>query len=443
MKILYLCPDLGIPVLGRKGASVHVRELCGAFHRAGHRVVLAAQMLNKSPWEKPAVLDVPIVQVRPSPGAGGAVLAFKEFNELLGVDNSLPGELRRILYNKELEGELLRRFENDPPDFIYERASLYATAGVSLARTLDVPLILELNAPLAVEQAAYRATGFGELAAQAERWTLSHADAVVVVSSELAKHARSLGVKPGKLHVIPNGVNPELFYPAGAERGLQAASDTTIRKKSELADTSQGVNRSGLKPALRGAGHGSPVLGFVGGLRPWHGVEILPDLLARLKKRHPGVRLVIAGDGQLRSALEREFARRGLRGNVTITGLLPHEAVPEVIRQFDVALAPYPAHKHDFYFSPLKLFEYMACGVPVVAAKLGQIAEVVRHGTTGLLYPPGNLAALTTNCERLLNDAKLRAKLGSAAAKLVLGRFTWEKNAGRVVALARKLAAVH
>src|SRR5438034_34415 len=109
MKILYLCADAGIPVLGRKGASVHVRELIGAFARAGHRVTHAA---------------------------------------------------------------------------------------------------------LAVEQATYRATGFGALAAQAERWTLTHADAVIVVSRELGEHVKSLGVPARIIHVMPNGVNPEIFYPA-------------------------------------------------------------------------------------------------------------------------------------------------------------------------------------------------------------------------------------
>ena len=180
MKILYLCPDLGIPVLGRKGASVHVRELVAAFGRAGHDVVLAAQMLNKSPWEKPAEVTANLLQVRPAASATASVQALNEFNATLGIENSLPGELRRILYNRELETELTRRFENDPPNFIYERASLYATAGAGLAKKFNVPLILELNAPLAVEQAAYRATGFGELAAHAERWTLTHADAVCV-----------------------------------------------------------------------------------------------------------------------------------------------------------------------------------------------------------------------------------------------------------------------
>jgi glycosyltransferase involved in cell wall biosynthesis len=182
-------------------------------------------------------------------------------------------------------------------------------------------------------------------------------------------------------------------------------------------------------------------LGFVGGLRPWHGVEVLPELLARLRKHRRDVRLIIAGDGQLKEELQRDFARRGLAKNVLFTGPLMHEEIPAVVRQFDVALAPYPKHDHDFYFSPLKLFEYMACGVPVVAAKLGQIAEIVRHGQTGLLYPAGNLNALAARCEQLLADEALRHELGTTAAKLVRRRFTWDGNAARVVKLARKLKA--
>ena len=423
MKILYLCPDLGIPVLGRKGASVHVRELCGAFGRAGHQVVLAAQTLNKSPWEEPAETNAMVVPVRPSTSTTTAAQALKEFSTTLQLENALPGELRRILYNRDLKAELLRRFESEPPDFIYERASLYATAGASLAKELGVPLILELNAPLAVEQAAYRTTGLGVLAAQAERWTLTHADAVVVVSSELGKHVKSLGVRPGKIHVMPNGVNPALFHPGSGRVGRPLPA---IEMKAD---------------AHAGPGLARPTLGFVGGLRPWHGVEILPELLARLQTRHPGTRLIIAGDGQLRVDLERAFARRGLKKLVTITGLLLHEDVPDIVRTFDVALAPYPKHDHDFYFSPLKVFEYMACGIPVVGAKLGQIAEMVHHGKTGWLYPPGNLNALTASCERLLSDEALRHKLGRAAAKLVHSKFTWDGNATRVVALAKRLRA--
>lgn len=411
MKILYLCPDLGIPVLGHKGASVHVRELTSALSQAGHEVILAAQMLNKSPWEKAAELKVPVIQVRPSSATSSAVAAFKKFNEELAAENSFPGELRRILYNQDLVEDLRRRFENSPPDFIYERASLYATAGVSLSRLLNIPLIIELNAPLALEQLAYRTTGFGELASHAERWTLSQADAVLVVSSELKRHALELGIKPQKIHVVPNGVNPTLFRPAKA--------DPILRERLQL--------------------NGGPVLGFVGGLRPWHGVEVLPRLMERLSRRHQKLRMVLVGDGQLRSSLVENFKSLKLADRVTFTGALAHEEIPGLIRQFDVALAPYPKLDHHFYFSPLKLYEYMACGVPVAAAKVGQIAEVISHGRTGLLHTPGDLSALASDCERLLSNPKLRANLGRAAAAKIAREFTWRRNAERIGALARKL----
>jgi glycosyltransferase involved in cell wall biosynthesis len=411
MKILYLCPDLGIPVLGHKGASVHVRELTAALSQAGHDLILAAQMLNKSPWEKPAELKVPVIQVRPTGATSSAVAAFKSFNEGLAAENSFPGELRRILYNQDLFEDLRRRFENSPPDFIYERASLYATAGVSLARLFNVPLIIELNAPLAVEQTAYRATGFGQLAAHAEHRTLNQADAVLVVSSELKKHVLRLGIKPEKIHIVPNGVNPALFRPAKA--------DANLRKRLQR--------------------NGGPVLGFVGGLRPWHGVEILPQLMKRLSRLHDSLRMIVVGEGQLRASLIEKFESLKLADRVTFTGALAHDEIPGVIRQFDVALAPYPKLDHNFYFSPLKLYEYMACGVPVAAAKVGQIAEVVSHGKTGLLHEPGNLDALARDCERLLSNRSFRATLGRAAAAKVAREFTWARNAERIGQLAKRL----
>jgi glycosyltransferase involved in cell wall biosynthesis len=413
LKILYICSDLGIPVLGRKGASVHVRELVGAFGRAGHSVVLAAPLLNKSPWEEPAELEAQLLHAPPAPDVVSAFYGLRAFNETLGIEDSLPGELRRILYNQDLRLRLERRFENHRPDFVYERASLYATAGVSLARELERPLVVELNAPLALEQKTYRDTGFGKLAAKAERWTLTRADAVLAVSASVRDYAVSLGANPDRVHVVPNGVNVDLFGPD--------AHDQEVTTRWDLGD--------------------GPVLGFVGGLRPWHGVEVLPALLGRLVGRYPGLRLVIVGDGQLRPELERDLEERGLAHSAVFTGSLLHEEVAALIHRFDVALAPYPRPAHDFYFSPLKLFEYMACGAPVVAASLGQIAEVVRHGVTGLLYPPGELDALVATCERLLEDPDLRRRIGRAAAKEIHGRYTWDHNAARVIDLARSLIA--
>ena len=112
---------------------------------------------------------------------------LKAFNETLGIEDSLPEELRRILYDQNLAAQLKRRFENHAPDFIYERASLYSDrSALLLARELERPLIVELNSPLSVEQATYRATGLGDLATRAERWVLARADAVLAVSTSTA-----------------------------------------------------------------------------------------------------------------------------------------------------------------------------------------------------------------------------------------------------------------
>jgi glycosyltransferase involved in cell wall biosynthesis len=413
VKILYLCPDLGIPVLGRKGASVHVRGLVAALCRIGPSVILSAPLLNKSPWEEPASIAAQLLHLPPSAESTASFLTLKAFNHTLGVENSLPGELRRTLYNQDMLAQLTRRFENDPPDFIYERASLYATAGVSLARELCVPMLVELNTPLALEQSVYRATGLGELALQAERYTLSRADAVLAVSAALRDHVVSLGVASERVHVVPNGVDASLFR--------ARPSDGAVRQRWGL--------------------DGGPVLGYVGGLRRWHGVAALPPLLERLGQRYRGLRLVIVGNGPLRGDLERDLRLRGLLHSVVFTGARPHEEIAALIGQFDVALAPYAYLDHAFYFSPLKLFEYMACGVPVVAAASGQIAEVVQDGETGLLYPPGDLEALTAACGRLLADSALRQRLGQPGAREVHSRYTWDHNAARVTELACSLLA--
>lgn len=411
MKILYVCSDLGIPVLGRKGASVHVRSLVSAMTRAGHTVVVATPLLTKSPWELPAPLQGQLLHLPADDTVIAPVDAVRAYTDALGTTKTVPSELRRILYNQQLEAKLLRRFKEAPPDFVYERAALFGTAGLSVARAAGVPLVVELNAPLSLEQATYRGTALAELASVAEGRTLRGADAVLTVSAALRDYVIGLGVQPDRTMVMPNGVDSDLFAPA--------PRDARVRTRWGIGD--------------------GPVLGFVGGLRPWHGVRAFAPLIERLAGKHPGLQLVIAGDGPLRQDIAADLAARRLDGHVVCTGALSHEEVPGLIREFDIALAPYEDTEHLFYFSPLKLFEYMGCGVPVIAAALGQIARVIQDGENGCLYPPGNVGALAERCDVLLRDAALRQRLGRAAAATVHSQFTWRENATRVVELAQRL----
>lgn len=410
MKALYICADIGIPVLGGKGGAVHVRSMVAALEQLGHQGVLTAPMLTKSPWEMPAASAGQLLHIPPHDGVKETALIIKEYVSALdATDTALSGQIRRLLYNQQLAKRLIRKFDSHPPDFIYERCSLFSTAGVALAKAVDRPLVVELNAPLANEQAVYRGSSLDALARHAEHWTLNHADVVVTVSHQVRDYVISVGVDADRVHVVPNGVDTDLFHPE--RNGLDARQ------------------RWGLR-------HG-PTLGFVGGLKPWHGVESLPKLLADLLPEFPSLQLVIVGEGPYRQELMRQLQAYGVEDHAVLTGQVAHSQIPHLVRQFDIALAPYPNLSHEFYFSPLKLFEYMACGVPVVAPALGQIESVVRHEENGLLYPAEDHQQLTSACRRLLSQPDLCQKLGSQAAAEVRNEYTWKRNAERVVQLVR------
>ena len=405
MRILYICPDTGIDVLGRKGASVHVREMIAAFDRAGHDVDLVAPRLVK-PGAEAAHVPANVVRVRVPDAVQDAKQRLDDWVARFVPDTSLPKDLRRMLYDAALDRELAARYETDPPDLIYVRASLLSTAGVGLAARTGAPLVVELNAPLADEQERYRAGALADLYRSVEGSLLTAADLVTVVSAPLRAYALGQGVDEGKLRVIPNGVDQRRFKPS-------------LPSPSERA-------RIGL-PA-------GPLLGFVGGLRPWHGVERLPAVLARVHHQHPDTKLVIVGDGPLRAEIERSAVDHGVSDRTVFLGALDHRDIPTAIAAFDVALAPYPDLPHDFYYSPLKLFEYLACGTPTVASAVGQIAELITSGEHALLTAPGDLDAIAAACSRLLADPVLASRLGRAGTELVHGRFTWDRNAAEVMA---------
>jgi glycosyltransferase involved in cell wall biosynthesis len=125
---------------------------------------------------------------------------------------------------------------------------------------------------------------------------------------------------------------------------------------------------------------------------------------------------------------------------VTFSGPVAHADVPAWLSLMDIATAPYTPHP-DFYFSPLKLFEYMAAGVPVVAGRIGQLAELLEHGRTALLYAPGDAAALAVQVETLVRDPALRRRIGAAGREGIGEDRTWHGHARRIETIVRSLPA--
>lgn len=278
-------------------------------------------------------------------------------------------------------------------DLVYERYSLWSAGGMRAALARGIPGVLEVNAPLIDEQVRHRYLGDPAAAEQVAATVFTDATAVVAVSEPVAAWVRQRSATPSRVHVVPNGVDPARF----PTRSPRAGRPFTV--------------------------------GFVGTLKPWHGVDVLIDAVRRLGG---AARLLVVGDGPQLQQLRD--AARPLGSQVVFTGALPPAAVPAALAQMDVTVAPYPPG--EAYFSPLKVFEYMAAGTAVVASAIGQLPAVIDDGRTGLLVPPGDPAALAQALIRLRDDSALREALGAQARRAVCEHHTWEQAVQRILNLA-------
>ncbi len=373
------------------GQAVHIRALIRAFAGLGHEV-----------------REVSLV-ARTGPARAGNPERF-------GWVERLPAFARELLeygYGAYAERALLRAGREFRPDFLYERYAFGNAAGVRAARRLGRPLVLEVNAPLALELARTRGLVFPALARSVEARILRSATLLCAVTGVLRDLLVELGAPHERVLVTPNGVDLQRF----------AFPDRALARRSAR-------ERLGLAPEPPG---GELVLGFVGFFRDWHRVDLALEALASYELR--AARLVLIGEGPARAGLERLIQARGLGPRVHFAGARPHDEVPSCLPAFDVALVP----AINSYASPLKLFEYMAAALPVVAPDQPNLREVLEHEVDALLVPPGDAAALSAALARL-RDPALRATLGtSARAKLVRLDLTWEGIARRVLAAVEAL----
>jgi glycosyltransferase involved in cell wall biosynthesis len=144
--------------------------------------------------------------------------------------------------------------------------------------------------------------------------------------------------------------------------------------------------------------------------------------------------MLIVGDGPERAALIEDLTRRELLPAVCLTGAVAPSDVPALLASMDVGVAPYPKLPH-FYFSPLKVYEYLAAGLPVIASGVGQLEEVIEHGVNGLLCAPGDPDELAGAFQCLREETWLRQRLSRAARATVLRQHTWEAVGRRILLL--------
>ncbi|MFQ5428776.1 MAG: glycosyltransferase family 4 protein [Phycisphaerae bacterium] len=397
MQLLYVCSDFGIKPDGTKGAAVHLRAITRALAETGHPV----RLLSPHPGPNSGHPAAPLLESGCSPVERPSRM-LKTWLRNRGYDGGVAGELRPLLYNAWAASRALDALAARRPDAIIERLSLFGHVGLDLAEALDVPLVVEVNAILTEEAERFRSLDLRTLAESIQKRVLRAAEAVLPVSAGLAERLEALGVAPDRIHVVPNGVDIRQFD--------RLPSRDVCRAELDLGDAF--------------------VVGFAGSLKPWHGVDVLLDAFKRLHREEPAARLLIVGDGPAADDLKRSASDRGIGEAVRFTGAVPHERVPAMLRAMDVAVAPF-RQMEQFYFSPIKLFEYMASGTCLVATRLGQIGEVVEDGAVGLLCDPDDANDLYEKLTILRRSVDLRERLAGRALRAVRQRYTWRHAARR------------
>jgi glycosyltransferase involved in cell wall biosynthesis len=375
--------------LGDGAEGIHIASMVAAFRNLGHEVRVVS-MIGTATNVSTARTRRLSAFIRWIPRAAYEALEFLY---------SFAGYLRLV--------SEIRRWQ---PDLLYERYALFNLAGVMAARRTAIPLVLEVNAPLAWERAQYEQLTMRRLARACERLVCRSADLVEAVSTPLKEHLLAIGVSRDRITVVPNGADPAVFTPdADARRDVRA--------------------RLGIPDDC-------VVIGFSGILRPWHGAELLIDAVAALRARRD-VRLLFVGDGPSRASLESRARAHGLQTRVIVTGRLPHDEIPRYIAAFDIGVSP----RTTFYASPMKVPEYMAAGVAVVAPRSANLVDLIADTRDGLLFAPDDAADLAETLRRLVDDPATRAVIGHAARETVLARRTWWHNAGHVIERAQELVA--
>ena len=294
---------------------------------------------------------------------------------------------------QEVSARIAARIIADGADLVYERYSLFSTALAEVAEATGAAGILEVNAPLIEEQRTHRVLVDEEAAAKALARLVAAATATVAVSDPVRDWVRER-TGSESVHTVPNGVSITRIVP----------------RPEEIGD---------------------PVVTFVGTLKPWHGVA---DLLAAAALAKRPWKLRIIGDGPERAALEEQAAGLGIE--VDFRGAVAPADMPGQLAGSAIGVAPYPdlGGEQQQYFSPLKVYEYLAAGLPVVASAVGQLPQIL--GELGTLVPPSDPAALAAAIDTLAADPVLRGKLGWRGRMQAEEKHSWAGAVDRILGLA-------
>ncbi|NVK54899.1 MAG: glycosyltransferase family 4 protein [Alteromonadaceae bacterium] len=371
MKILY-----HHRVASKDGQYVHIDAIVTQLRAKGHEVIMVA----------------PKIAEQTDFGSDGGWVSV--------IRAKMPrfiSELLEFSYAFFVFFKLVKAIRRHRPDVIYERYNLFLPAGIWAKKIFKLPLQLEVNSPLYDERKQYGGITLARLAKWSEYYAWRNADRVLPVTEVLADYIRDAGVTDNKIKVIPNGVDRAVFGPQERQHRAVQFSDKIV-------------------------------VGFVGFCREWHQLDQVMNKLAAMD--NPQIHFLVVGDGPVINDLIEQAESLGFADAFTTTGLVSREDMPYWLDQIDIALQPAVTP----WASPLKLLEYLAKGLAIVAPDSPNIKELLVHDYNALLFAKNNGAQMVAQIQTLIENAELRKSLqNNAIATISEKRLSWSDNADCIV----------
>jgi len=388
MKICFVSScDLSVD----NGGRTHTIEFAKNWSRMGHEVYLFSKGLNeKEAFENFRYIKVPYIPIK---GLHG--ISFSFFSLIL-----------LTFYNIRFKFNI-----------IYERYTLFSLSTV-VGKLFKIPVVIELNeipCSMNINQLIQEENNSLIIASlklikpifRLDAWLTSELSTRIITTTKLEIE----NIPKQKLYSLPFGASIEMFKPINQNHCRQILSLPNDIK----------------------------IICFVGTFLPWQGIEYIIDAMPTILKERYSTVLIVVGDVEpkmqasikLKQKIIEKYINFKLNKNVIFVGRVPYEKVQYYINASDVCVVAQRPMRSGF--SPLKLFEYMACGKPVVASDIEGVREIILESNGGILVPPENPAKLAEAVIRLLNDEELIDKMGKNGLRSIEEKYNWEKVASEAM----------
>lgn len=381
MNILFLAHNINIH--SRTGDAIHVRELAENLSGLGNKVSLVVGLnpshQNISDFTNKTNLGITYVKE--------PMIKFPRSHDLYIISKCLS------------------LAKKNPFDIIYER-NFSCRIGVILSKLLKIPLVIEINGIVETEmhlQGRHISSIRKRIGKKLRQLFFEQTSKIVVVSPRIKENlVNSYNIAIENIIIVPNGANTTLFRPMDQQNTKSAI---------------------GLKQEKK-------YVCFIGNLAPWQGVEYLIQAAPFIIKLIPEVIFLIVGDGTVRKELENRVKEMKVSAYFLFTGSVIYDLVPYYINASDVCIS---IKKPVLPGSPLKVFEYMACGKPVIATRKSAYGfEILEEFGAGLLVDQDNLEEISNAITYLLKNPTESKKMGFAGRKLVIDNYSWRNTALKV-----------